>query len=69
MCPTFDQDLTNLLVKCYLNRGKSKVGQAEYPLTNIRLTISGQCYKHVSLLLCEINYTTPLMVEKTVALF
>ena len=36
--PTFDQDLTNPLVKCYLKRGKSK---DDYPLTNIRLIISG----------------------------
>ncbi len=43
--PTFDQDLTNPLVKRYLKRGRSKVGQIDYPLTNIRLTISGQCYE------------------------
>ncbi len=45
MWPTFDQDLTNCLVKCYLKRGRSKVSQVDYPLTNIRLTISGQCYE------------------------
>ncbi len=28
-----------------LKRGKSKVGQVEYLLTNIRLIISGQCYE------------------------
>ena len=45
MWPTFDQGLTNRLVKCYLKRGRSKVSQVDYPLTNIRLIISGQCYE------------------------
>ncbi len=45
MWPTFDQDLTEPLVKCYLKRGRSKVSQVDYPLTNIRLIISGQCYE------------------------
>ena len=45
MWPIFDQDLTKALVKRYLNRGKSKVSQVDYPLTNIRLIISGQCYE------------------------
>ncbi len=43
--PTFDQDLTNPLVKCYLKRGRSKVSQVDYPLTNIRQIISGKYYE------------------------
>ncbi len=49
MWPTFDQDLTKPLVKCYLKRGRSKVSQVDYPLTNIRLIISGQCYECMAL--------------------
>ncbi len=47
MWPAFDQDLTNHLVKCYLKIGRSKVSQVDYPLTNIRLIIFGQCYEYV----------------------
>ncbi len=35
MRPTYDQDLTKPLVKCYLKSGKSKVGQANYCLTTL----------------------------------
>ena len=42
---TFDKDLTNSFVKCYLKRGESKHSQGDYPLTNISLIISGQCYE------------------------
>ncbi len=45
MWPTFDQDLTSPLVRCYLKRGRSKVSHVDYPLTNIRLINSGQCYE------------------------
>ena len=58
MWPTFDQDLTNLLVKCYLKRGKSKVGQVDHPLTNIRLIISGQCFVSPHVLTCRLFLIT-----------
>ncbi len=52
MWPTFDQGLTIRLVKCYPERGRSKVNQVDYPLTNIRLRIFGQCYECIKLI-CE----------------
>ncbi len=62
MWPTFDQDLTNRLVKCNLKRGRSKVSLVDYPLTNIRLIISGQCYEcNFS---CSVEpYTIPVFSE------
>ena len=39
--PRFDQPLSQM----FLQRGRSKVSHVNYPLTNIRLNISGQCYE------------------------
>ena len=43
--------LTNRIVKRYLKRGRSKVSQVDYPLTSIRLIISGQYWECSTLVL------------------